>query len=137
MNEGLAKFQNLLFTDEDFQQKLKTAAEAYNGEQTEEAVFENILVPLAAEYDISATYEEFKEYIAGLNAMSMDESELKQISGGGKGGGATACFIFGVGFGGGSENYWDAKPDEKKYGGCFGIGAGSGAGACWGEGNWS
>lgn len=35
MNEGLTKFRELLLTDEEFRTKIRSAAEAYKGEQTE------------------------------------------------------------------------------------------------------
>ena len=58
MNEGIKKFEELLKTDEAFQKKLADAAQAYNGEMTEEAIFNNVLVPIASEYGITATIDE-------------------------------------------------------------------------------
>jgi hypothetical protein len=40
---------------------------AYTGEKDEKAVFDNVLVPLAGEYGLSATYEEFKEFADALS----------------------------------------------------------------------
>ena len=109
MNEGIKRFEELLKTDEEFQKKLQDAFLAYTGEKTEEAVFDNVIVPFAAEYNISATFDELKEYIAEQNYREIDQDELKQISGGtSKGGGvvATGCFYVGggLGAGGGSES---------------------------------
>ena len=47
MNEGIKKFEELQRTDETFQAKLKAAVESYTGENTEEAVFNGVLVPVA------------------------------------------------------------------------------------------
>lgn len=49
MNQELKKFEELFKTDAGFQEKLKAAMYTYAGEQTEQAVFEAVLVPLAAE----------------------------------------------------------------------------------------
>ena len=62
----LMKFRELMFTDADFQEKLKKAGEAYTGDKSEKAVFDNVLIPLAKEYGLSATFEEFKEYIGAF-----------------------------------------------------------------------
>ena len=48
MNDGVRKFEELIKTDEQLQEKLKMALENYTGERTEEAVFNNVLVPAAA-----------------------------------------------------------------------------------------
>ena len=77
--EGIKKLQELMHSDETFQQKLKDALASYSGEQSEEAIFDAVLTPLAKEYDISATYEEFKE-LKGTHTLS--EDELEQVSGG-------------------------------------------------------
>lgn len=123
MNDGIRKFRELLLTNGEFQQKLKTAAEAYTGEQTEEAVFQEVLVPLAAEYGISVAYEDFHAY---LNSdPEMDRDELAQVAGGTKGLGANACWVVGIGLGGSSS---DHVPNL-----CIGVGAGTTT-ACAGEG---
>lgn len=125
MNEGIKKFRDLLLTDEKFQQKLKAAAEAYTGEQTEEAVFSEVLVPLAQEYGISATYDEFHEYVT--NGQEMDKAELEQLAGGKSGGsGTTACIAIGYGIGGGGG--------DGTGGACLAIGGGWGLVHCWGSG---
>ena len=100
MNEGIKKFEELLRTDESFKAKLQAAAEAYTGEENEEAVFNGVLLPVAKEYGISASYEELKDYIGNLASTDeiMDEEELKQIAGS-KGGGFGAGVCYGVGIG--------------------------------------
>ena len=77
--------------------------ESYTGENSEEAVFNGVLVPVAKEYGISVSFEEFKEYINNLASADeiMDNEELKQIAGGKGGGlGAAVCKYIGFGAGG-------------------------------------
>lgn len=125
MNAGIRKFRELLLTDEAFQQKLKAATEAYTGEQTEEAVFNDVLAPLAAEYGITATYEEFHDYILG--DQEMDQEELTQVAGGKSGGlGGQFCFGLGLGAGGGGG--------DGTGGACAIIGGGWGIYKCAGSG---
>ena len=102
MNEGIKKFEELLKNDEAFQQKLQAAVQAYDGEATEEAVFNSILSPLAAEYGIQATYEEYKEYLENLSNQELSVDEMEQIAGGKpNGGGLGGGECTGAGFGGG------------------------------------
>lgn len=123
MNKDLEKFRELLLTDTEFQKKLQAASEAYTGDQTEEAVFNNVLVPVASEYGISATFDEFKAYMENLNSdTEMSKEELSQVAGGTKGYGAAACAGIGAG--------WAVNSDT----GCWWIGAGSSHYACFGEG---
>ena len=106
MNEGISKFKELLLTDKEFQAKLKTAAENYDGEQTEEAMFEGILIPLASEYGISATLDELRDFQKSFNDSEMNSDELQQVAGASKGDwetygfGGTLCIYGGVGIGG-------------------------------------
>jgi len=129
MNEGLKKFEELMKNDVAFQEKLKTAMESYTGEQTAEAIFEDVLVPLAKEYGISASFEEFKEYVASVSNgdRELSENEVNQVAGGKTGGfGIVGCAMIGVGLGGGGG--------DGTYGGCIAIGGGVGANACGGPG---
>lgn len=126
MNEGLQKFRELLLTDEAFQQKLKAALETYNGEQTEEAVFNSVLVPLAAEYGLFATYDEFRDFVS--EDQKMDNEELAQIAGGKTGGiGKNSCLGIGIGIGAGGG--------DGSGGVCFAIGGGWGDYECLGSGD--
>ena len=98
--DGISKFEELLRTDKDFQEKLRDAVLAYTGEQTEEAIFDQVLVPLAAEYGITGTFEEFRNYISSLSERELSTDEMAQISGGtNKGGGIDVGMCFGMGFG--------------------------------------
>ena len=137
--EDLRKYRDLLLTDEEFQKKFAAAAEAYKGEQTEQAVFENVMLPLGKEYGLSATYDEFKEYtaaFAGGTSGELSEDELAQVAGGkdGIGLGTGKCMILGVGIGGGGA--MSKSPNGWYFGTglCLGIGAGIGDYSCSGSG---
>ena len=116
MNEGMEKFRKLLLTDEDFRNKLKAAVESYTGEKTEEAVFNNVVVPFAAQYDITATYDEFKAYLEHLAAedTEMNKDEVSQVAGGSK------DRIFGLG--GDICAYIGAGIEMSSTAGCFLVG---------------
>ena len=105
--EDLNKFRELLTSDADFQTKFRIAAEQYTGEKNEKAVFDNLLKPFAEENGLSATYEEFSEFISAFSRGSdseISEDELAQVAGG-KGSGAFVCGLIGGGFG--STNEYD------------------------------
>ena len=102
MNKGIKEFEELMKTDEQFQEKLKTAMKNYTGEQTEEAIFNNVLIPVAAEYGITATFEECKEYAESFSSEELGEDEMRQIAGGkieGVGAGYVTCRVVGLGGG--------------------------------------
>lgn len=83
-------------------------------------MFENVLLPVGKEYGLSATYEEYKEYIgsfAGTSDSELSEDELTQIAGG-KGDGAILCAIAGLGIG--------HTKLESDTAGCFVLGVGAG-----------
>ena len=127
MNEGIKKFEEMLKTDEGLQKKLQAAMESYSGEKTEKAIFENVLCPLAAEYDIHASYDEYKAYLESMADAQLSGDELSQVAGGTKGLGASACWGFGVGIGGhGQDGVINAM--------CVGLGFGDKVGYCTGEG---
>ena len=122
----IIKFRELLLNDADFQEKVRKVAEDYKGEKDERAVFENVLIPVAEEYGLSASYEEFRDYASAFTSGDtgeLSEDELSQVAGG-KGDGVFACA--GPGFGVGSTS-------EKDYvDPCFVFGMG--IGICFVEG---
>ena len=129
MTEGIKKFAELMNTDEAFKAKLSAAAQSYKGESTPEAVYNNVLSPIAKEYGISVSLEEFNEYVS--SQANKDESlsfdELEQVAGGKSGGfGAAACAAIGVGVGG--------TGGDGAGGVCAVIGAGWGVSFCPGKG---
>ncbi len=141
--EDLKKFHELITTDPEFQEKFKAAAEKYDGEPDEEAVFEKVVLPLGKEHGLSATYDEFRDYIEavasgaenGELAGELSEDELTQVAGG-KGGGAGIgkCAIFGVGIGVGGADTPHGSGSHFGVGICIGIGAGAGSYKCFGSG---
>ena len=83
--QDIKEFQKLLTSDAEFQKKFRAAAEAFTGEQDEKVIFDNLLLPLAKEYGLSVTYEEFRECADALSGGSefiLSEDELEQVAGG-------------------------------------------------------
>lgn len=129
----IIKFQELLNSDAEFREKFIKAAEVHTGETDEKAVFDNLLLPFAQEYGLSATYEEFSEYIgaAGKADSELSEDELAQVAGGKGGGiGMSECLVLGFGMGAGGASTGD------NWGGgvCALIGVGLGIFECIGSG---
>ena len=125
MITDIQKFADLIRTDETFRNKLKAAADAYTGEQTEEAIFNNVLTPVAKEYGISATFDEYKGYIERLSDQELSKDELAQVAGGkisGGGIGVFDCKVLGLGAGAGGGS--------GAFGFCVILGAGEGMAAC-------
>jgi len=88
---NIAKFEELLRSDEDLQAKLRAATEAFDGDKSDEkAVFEAVLAPLAAEVGLGFTYDELAEY--GADARELSNAELESVAGGYSG-----CVIIGGG----------------------------------------
>ncbi len=137
--EDLLKYRDLLLNDSDFQKKFLAAAEKYDGDKDEKAVFDKVVLPLGKEYGLSATYEEFKEYtdtFAGITEPELSEDELAQVAGG-KGGGLiwTKCMLFGFGIGVGGATEKTSTGYDAGMGICIGIGAGGNGVSCAGSGD--
>ena len=83
-NANLIKFRDLLASDAEFQEKFRKAAEAYDGPKDEKSVFEKLILPLAEEHGLSATYEEFSDYIDSFRGTEgeLSDDELEQVAGG-------------------------------------------------------
>lgn len=136
--EDLLKYRDLLLNDSDFQKKFLAAAEKYDGDRDEKAVFDKVVLPLGKEYGLSATYEEFKEYtdtFASKASAELSEDELAQVAGGKGGGlGIGKCMLFGAGIGGGGAVEKSQYGYTPGFGLCLGIGAGVGKYGCAGSG---
>lgn len=129
MTEGIKKFAELMNTDEAFKAKLNAAMQSYKGEMTPEAVYNDVLSPLAKEYGISVSLEEFNDYISSQTNKdgSLSFDELGQVAGGkARGAVAAACSVIGAGIGGGGG--------DGAGGGCALIGVGWGTTRCLGDG---
>ena len=121
MTEGIKKFAELMNTDEAFQAKLNAAAQSYKGESTPEAVYNNVLSPIAKEYSISVSLEEFNEFISSQgNDESLSFDELGQVAGGKETTGRPLVACDGIGVHSG--------------GGCLSLGVGWGHSSCMGKG---
>ena len=126
MNQNVQKFVELLQTDAAVQEKIKTKAENYAGDQTEEAIFRDLVAPAAEEAGFQFSFEEYKEYRDYLaqGTQSLDLNEMDQVTGGSKGAygtGVNLCIGIGIGAG-----YVQSEEDRGGTGGmlCFVIGAG-------------
>lgn len=124
MITDIRKFEELMKTDAGIQDKLRIAAEEFQGDMSDEkAVFEGILLPVAEESGLSASYEEFQEYMKSLTEGTdgeLSQDELSQVAGG-KNSGYGLCFAVGAGdlFGeSGLSRYCQAVG----AGVCFGVG---------------
>lgn len=74
-----------------------------------------MLIPVAGEYGITASFDEFRTYIGQLNDQELNTDEISQVAGGGpKGFGYEVCIYIGYGIGGTSS------------GGCMIVGGTSG-----------
>ncbi len=79
---------------------MKAALQNYQGEKTGEALFDAVLAPIAAEYGITASFEEFRAYQDQLanDDEALSDDEVAQVAGG-DGFGTGACYFIGVGLG--------------------------------------
>ncbi len=85
--ENVAKFEELLRTDETIKAKMDELFSAWEGDKTnDEAAFEAVVAPVAAEAGLPFTYEELKE---GADGADVDDDQLEAVAGGG------FCFILG------------------------------------------
>lgn len=99
MSAELQKFWDMLNADESLQQKMADAVRNYSGEQTDRAVFEGVVVPLAKEQGITISVD---DYISAVQELSQDE--MAQVGGGAApavGGGFFGCYGLGGGVGSG------------------------------------
>ena len=138
MNQDVQKFTELLKSDEALQEKMKAAAENYEGEQTVDAIFNSLIVPAAEESGLHFTVDDFREYVNQEveKVRELNQDEMDQIAGGGGLGlGATACFVIGIGYGGAATGEMkDGHYKSKTSALCWNIGVGTGAQACAGDG---
>ena len=105
MNKDAERFMELLKTDKALQDKIAAAAKSYTDDKTQEAVFQNVTLPVAEEAGFHFTFDELKEYLVQKNdgAQTLDLDEMDQVAGGTMGGGVgiTVCAQkMGVGIGG-------------------------------------
>lgn len=108
--ENVEQFERLLREDEGLQAKLAAASKAYEGEKTEEAVFEELLAPIAAGVGLPFTLGEALTYVSQTRVLS--DEELDAVAGG-----SSVCYIIG----GSSEPEADFV-DYEEVGACAYLG---------------
>ncbi|MBQ9030241.1 MAG: Nif11-like leader peptide family natural product precursor [Parasporobacterium sp.] len=95
MNKDAERFMELLKTDKALQDKIAAAAESYAGDKTQEAVFQNVTLPVAEEAGFHFTFDELEEYLVQQkgSVQTLDMDEMDQVAGGTMGGGVgiTVC----------------------------------------------
>ena len=110
--ENVERFEKLLKEDEGLQAKLASSTKAYEGAETDEAMFEGLLAPIAAGAGLPFTLDEARAYVSTCRNLS--DAELEAVAGG-----STYCYIVG----GGSEP--DAGyVDYENGGACAYVGLG-------------
>ncbi len=117
--ENAKKFMELLNTDKELQQKVKTATEAYTGDKTDEKeVFDTVLAPIAKESGHEFTFEDVEELAKAAQDDELSENEVAAAAGGGK-----PSFCIAIGFNGVWE---DVGTGDFGCGACYGVGVGFG-----------
>jgi len=120
MKDDFMKFMERVKTDENLQKKLEEAGKNYTGEQTEEAVFNSVVVPIAKKAGFSIDLDDTRQPVQELNL-----DEMEQVDGGfelGAGVGLYQCHGLGGGLGFGFG--------DGKAGGCIIIGGGNTTQVC-------
>ena len=84
--ENVERFERLLKEDEGLQAKLAAATKAYDGAEKDEAMFEELLAPIAAGVGLSFTLDEALAHASTCRNLS--DSELDAVAGG-----STYCYI--------------------------------------------
>ena len=124
MNQDVRKFEELMRNDPEIQKKLVERAENYTGDKTDaKELFNEVILPVAKEAGLEATYEEMVEYINSLNLTPGDElseDELQQIAGGYKNEWELRCAFIGYCSAPGTSN------DDEAIGACLTLGVGLG-----------
>ena len=93
--ENVAKFEELLRSDETLQAKARAAVAAYTGDKADaRAVFAAVVAPLADEAGLPFTFEESKSF--AQDGKELDDAELEAVAGG-------SCFLVGGGYGKGDS----------------------------------
>lgn len=85
--ENVAKFAEMLKTDETLMAKLSDAVAAYMDKhpgdtENEQAVFDAVVAPMAAEAGLPITYDEAKSVLADDEDHQLDLDELDAAAGG-------------------------------------------------------
>ena len=125
MNNDVRTFIEMLRTDKTFQDKIVEAANSYNGEKTDDAIWEKVIAPVASETGYDVTFEDYKAYVNEvISSEEISIDELETVAGG-----ITVCLI--IGFGSKPETGSGSRiaGQEEGLGACAFIGIGLGG---WG-----
>lgn len=110
------KCMELLKKDEDLQEKVKGAMEAYTGEKTDaKTVFNVVLAPIAKEIGYECTFEDIEALANSSGDEELTEDEVAMVAGG-----KAVCVLIGAGTG-------TSNSDDHGTGECKIIGMGWGA----------
>ena len=101
MNQDVKKFIDLLKADESLQEKMSAAVNNYTGEQTPEAAFQNVVLPIAEEAGCHFTWEDYQKYLQE-ETKDLDLDEMDQVAGGDSTRGTALSACLGVGMGAGA-----------------------------------
>lgn len=117
MSKDIKGFVEMIKNETAIQAKIKKAAEEFTGEKTDEAVWTDIMKPIADEAGFDVTFDDYKAYMDEANASGeLSEDEMQAIAGGcglciviggsskpeaviTKGDGLAACCYLGIGMG--------------------------------------
>ncbi len=125
-----AEFVEKVKSDPELQKKLQASFDGFSGEQTEKAIFNEILSPIASEVGFSLTFEEVKQESERMRSAAgqLNEDELGDVVAGRDfndirfGAGSVDCQGAGVGLG--------VAVSQTGASGCLMIGGGSAKGFC-------
>ena len=78
--ENVEQFEKLLREDEGLQEKLAAASREYKGEKTDEALFDEVLAPIAAGAGLPFTIDEALAYVS--QTRDLTDAELDSLAGG-------------------------------------------------------
>ncbi|MDO4537262.1 MAG: hypothetical protein Q4B54_03795 [Coriobacteriales bacterium] len=82
MSNGIDAFLETLQTDVTLQEKIKTATDAYTGEYTMEAMFQNIVAPVAVAAGYDVGWEDVVRYAPGNDeSQDLEPDELELVAG--------------------------------------------------------
>ena len=128
MENKVKLFIGKVHTDADIYTKLTEASKSYDGEKTDEAIWENVYGPLAKDLGYDVTFDDFMKYVKGVEeSRELSLDELENVAGGGSicwilgfgsvtglgydddgdGGMGIACYYIGIGFGDCDPITWD------------------------------
>ena len=112
--ENVKKFYEQLNGDEELQKKIKSLADSYTGDKSDEkAAFEAVVAPVAKEAGYEFTYEEAVEAAKEAAEGEIPDDEAEAVAGG-------KAYCVGIGFGTAGKHAGAAVCDNVGFGAVFG-----------------